>query len=263
MKASNLFWTVKDQGKGILVESDFVGHIAHFIGDNILSIFLKNAEDGYVRQVNGTDIKMGRSIHFSEFLTEDPLTGYLKETNLGEKNKVIDAGAYPGEFTIYAAKEGAEVLALEPDPQNAEELRENIEINGLSDKVRVIEKGLWDQKTRKKLKRDSKFGLGSQIKEEGQITIELDTLDNLISKHGSVDLVKMDVEGAETKALRGAEKMIDKCSPEFAIATYHTNENGEKTCFKTEEILEEKGYKTETGYKRHLTTYAKMNSNPD
>ena len=263
MKFGSFFWTVKDLGKGILVESDLFGYMARFVGENVLSIFLKKGDPGYVREVNGTDIKMSRSIHFSEFLTEDPLNGYINETSLDEKERVIDAGAYPGEFAIYAAKQGTEVLALEPDPQNAEELRENIELNGLSDKVKVIEKGLWDQKTKKKLERDTKFGLGSHIEDEGQLTIELDTLDNLISDHGPVDFVKMDVEGAEARALQGAEKMIEDCNPEFAVATYHTDENGEKTCHRIEEILEQKGYEVKTGYRRHLTTYAKKDSVSD
>lgn len=261
MKVNSFFWTVKDAGKGILVESSFFGHIAQFVGNSVLSIFLTSTERGYVREIDGTSIKMSRSIHFSEFLTEKPLAGYLKQTDIEEKDRVIDAGAYPGEFSIYAAKNGAEVIAIEPDPHNAEELRENIRLNGLSDKVEVIEKGLWDQKARKKLERDCKFGLGSQVKDQGQLVIELDTLDNLISNYGSIDFVKMDIEGAEIKALEGAENMIEEAEPEFAIATYHTDENGEKTCFRVEEILEDKGYSAETGYKRHLTTYGEKNPN--
>lgn len=261
MKVNSFFWTVKDAGKGVLVESNFFGYMAEFVGNNVLSVLLTSTEKGYAREVNGTKIKMSRSIHFSEFLTEKPLKGYLKETNIEEKDRVVDAGAYPGEFTIYAAKNGAEIIAIEPDSQNAKELRENIRLNGLSDKVDVIEKGLWDQKARKKMERDVQFGLGSKVKDGGKLVIELDTLDNICSDHGPVDFVKMDIEGAEMKALEGAENVIEEGAPEFAIATYHTDENGEKTCFRVEEILENKGYSAETGYKRHLTTYGEKNPN--
>lgn len=261
MKVNSFFWTVKDAGKGVLVESNFFGYMAEFVGNNLLSVFLTSTERGYAREINGTEIKMSRSIHFSEFLTEKPLKGYLKETDINEKDRVVDAGAYPGEFTIYAAKNGAEVIAIEPDPQNAKELRENIRLNGLSDRVEVVEKGLWDQKARKTMERDTQFGLGSQIKDEGQFVIELDTLDNLCSEYGPVDFVKMDIEGAEVKALKGAEKLIEEAEPEFAIATYHVNENGRKTCFPVEDVLKNKGYSVETGYKRHLTTYGEKESN--
>ena len=261
MKLNSFFWTVKDAGKCILVESKFFGHMAEFVGNNFLSVFLTSTERGYVREINSTEIKMSRSIHFSEFLTEKPLEGYLKKTNIEERDRVIDAGAYPGEFVIYAAKNGAEVIAIEPDPQNAKELRENIELNGLSEKVSVVEKGLWDQKTTKKMQRDTQFGLGSKVEDKGQLVIELDTLDSICSDYDSIDFVKMDIEGAEMKALKGAEKLIQSSEPDFAIATYHTDENGDKTCFKVEEILGERGYSVETGYKRHLTTYGEKNPN--
>lgn len=261
MKVNSFFWTIKDTGKGMLVESGAFGYLAEFVGNNFLSVFLTSTERGYVREINGTEIKMSRSIHFSEFLTEKPLTGYIKQTSIEERDRVVDAGAYPGEFSIYAAKNGAEVIALEPDPQNAEELRENIEINGLGDKIDVVEKGLWNQNTTKKMERDVQFGLGSKIKDGGKLVIELDTLDNICSDYGSIDFVKMDVEGAEMKALEGAEKIIEDAAPEFAIATYHTDQNGKKTCFQVEEILENKGYSVETGYKRHLTTFGEKKIN--
>lgn len=261
MKLNSFFWTVKDTGKGVLVESSAFGYLAEFVGNNLLSVFLNSTERGYAREINGTKIKMSRSIHFSEFLTEKPLKGYLKESDIEEKDRVVDAGAYPGEFSIYAAKNGAEVIAIEPDPQNAKELRENIRLNGLADKVDVVEKGLWDQKATKKMERDVQFGLGSKVKDGGKLVIELDTLDNLCSDYGPIDLVKMDIEGAEMKALKGAEKVIENAAPEFAIATYHTDEDGKKTCFRVEEILKNRGYSTETGYKRHLTTYGEKKSN--
>lgn len=260
MNVGSIFWTAKDAGKEVLVESSVFGHMAEFVGNNFLSVFLLSTEKGYAREINGTEIKMRRSIHFSEFLTEKPLTGYLRQTDIHEKDTVVDAGAYPGEFSIYAAKNGADVIAIEPDPHNAEELRENIELNNLEDKVDVVEKGLWDQRDTKKMERDVQFGLGSQIKDKGQLKIELDTLDNICSQHDSVDLVKMDIEGAEMKALKGAKKIVDEEGPEFAIATYHVDEEGKKTCFQVEEILENMGYKTETGYKRHLTTYGEKST---
>lgn len=260
MEFKSLFWDIKDKGKKFLVESKAFSVTAECVGNNLLQIFLTSTEDGYIRAVNGTEIEMARSIHFSEFLTEKPVTGYLKERDIRQGDVVVDAGAYPGEFSIYAAKNGAKVVAIEPDPHNIEELRENIELNDLGDKVDIVEKGLWYQKEQKKMERDTEFGLGSEINERGELTVELDTLDNIVSDYGSVDFVKMDIEGAEVKALEGSKNTMKDFGPDFAIATYHTDEEGRKTCFRIEEILEENGYSTETGYKRHLTTYGEKNS---
>ncbi|MFB6115259.1 MAG: FkbM family methyltransferase [Candidatus Nanohalobium sp.] len=255
MAKTGFFWTAKDSIKEKLVESDTFGYLAVFVGQNVLSVFLNSTEDGYRRKFKDTEIEMSSPIHFSEFLTEKPLTGYVKNVDLDEANLVVDAGAYPGEFTIYAARKGAEVIALEPDPENAEDLRENVRMNGLEDKVTVVEKGLWDEKDQKSFERDQEFGLGSQIEEDAEITIQLDTLDHIASEHGEPDFVKMDIEGAEIEALKGAEEVLEDVKPGFAIATYHIDEDGDKTCHEVEEILEKHGYDAETGYGRHLTTY--------
>jgi hypothetical protein len=37
-----------------------------------------------------------------------------------------------------------------------------------------------------------------------------------------VDVIKMDIEGAETAALEGASEVIDRCRPKLAICLYHT-----------------------------------------
>lgn len=255
--AENILWSVKDSIKDRLVESDTFGYIAVFVGENVLSVFLESTDEGYRKEFRGEEIKMCRSIHFSEFLTEKPLAGYLKEADIGEDDTVVDAGAFPGEFSIYVARKGAEVIALEPDPVNAEELRENIKLNGLEDRVTVLEKGLWDESDEKTLERDEEFGLGSEIKEGAEITIDLEKLDSIVKDHGEPDFVKMDIEGAEVEALKGAEKVLKEQRPDFAIATYHVDEEGNKTCHRVEEILEKKGYDAETGYGRHLTTYGK------
>lgn len=255
MAATGFFWTAKDSVKERLVESDIFGYMAVFVGENVLSVFLDNTEEGYEREFKDTRIEMSRSIHFSEFLTEKPLAGYVKNVDIEEGDVVYDAGAYPGEFTIFAGRKGADVIALEPDPENAEELRENVRMNGLEDKVTVVEKGLWDEEDQKRFSRDEEFGLGSQIEEGAEITIELDTLDHIASKYKEPDFIKMDIEGAEIEALEGGSDVLEDVKPDFAIATYHIDENGEKTCHRVEEILEEHGYEAETGYGRHLTTY--------
>jgi hypothetical protein len=54
--------------------------------------------------------------------------------------------------------------------------------------------------------------------------IRLTTVDALVRQFGldRVDLIKMDIEGAEVRALRGATETIRRFRPRLAIATYHT-----------------------------------------
>lgn len=51
----------------------------------------------------------------------------------------------------------------------------------------------------------------------------MDALDNLL--HQDVDLIKMDIEGAEMHALSGAQETIRRCHPVLAIAVYHKAED--------------------------------------
>lgn len=249
------FREVAYRSKEKIIDNRFSVYIAGFTGRNITQIFVEKEENGYSRVKDGVKIKMSRSMHFTDILIRKPLEGYRKEVDLEEIDTMIDAGAFPGEFAIYAAKkEEVDVIALEPDPENAEQLRENIRLNDVEDKITVLEKGLWKEEDQKGFERDRQLGMASQINENASITIDLDTLDSIVSEHGEPDLVKMDIEGAEIEALKGAEKVLEEVRPKFSIATYHRRD-GEKTFRQVEEILEQHGYSAETGYSRHLTTY--------
>jgi hypothetical protein len=57
----------------------------------------------------------------------------------------------------------------------------------------------------------------------GVISIQVKTIDNLNLE--KVTFIKMDVEGAELNALKGAEKTILKDKPKLAICIYHSNED--------------------------------------
>ena len=62
------------------------------------------------------------------------------------------------------------------------------------------------------------------------------------------------LQPAEVEAVKGAQSTLEKSNPHLAIASYHVI-NGQKTYIELEKILESLGYKAETGYQAHLTTY--------
>lgn len=59
----------------------------------------------------------------------------------------------------------------------------------------------------------------SSFSEEGEIKIQVNRLDHLIENE--VTFIKMDIEGFELKALKGAEILIKEYKPKLAIAIYH------------------------------------------
>lgn len=242
-----------------LADSKTFTKIVDFFSSNFTRVFLKKTENGYMKSFQGVEVEMTHQFHFTDMIIHSPIEGYTKEFDLEDTERMIDAGAFPGALAIIAAKKGAEVIALEPDPENAEQLRKNLKLNDVEDKVKVVEVGLWKERDQKSFERDKALGMASRIKEEAEITIQLDTLDSVIQKHGRPDLVKMDIEGAETEALEGASETMKEVEPDFEIATYHLNEEGEKTYHEIEDKLSENGYNVKTGFSRHLTTYASKN----
>lgn len=136
---------------------------------------------------------------------------------------IIDAGANVGELTARAARlvgHKGRVIALEASTETARTLKRNMEINGLAN-VRVIEEALSDQVG------ELTFHLGvendshsSSIYEPNDyggrsVTVPAVNLDTLKRREGlgRVDVLKMDVEGAELAALLGGEEMLARDRP--------------------------------------------------
>lgn len=198
---------------------------------------------------------------FGEDITDElkrSLSGYIARRGIRSGDTVIDAGAYTGEFTVYAAKAagpGGKVIAFEPDPSVFSRLLSNIKLNGLSN-VLAINKGLWSAKTVLKFNESAQGG--NFFKDGATDTIELNVspLDDELAAHGikKVDFIKMDVEGAEVEALKGARQTLLDNDVSLAIASYHKL-NGEKSSGQVERLLKEFGYGAETSHERHLTTY--------
>lgn len=151
----------------------------------------------------------------------------LPELNSATKNKEIfvDGGCYDGassiEFKKWCNNSGVKesfVYAWEPDPKNLELCKLNLEKNQIQN--RLINKGLYNKPDHLCFEMAE---TASTISENGSIHIEVDSIDNVINS--PVTFIKMDIEGAEYKALLGAEKTIKKYKPKLAICIYHKPED--------------------------------------
>ncbi|MBI1898586.1 MAG: FkbM family methyltransferase [Acidobacteria bacterium] len=143
---------------------------------------------------------------------------------------VFDCGANIGFFTRYALDRGAQrVIAFEPSPENTYCLRMNLSPEIESGRVIVIEKGVWDKQTTLSFStRNVANPGGHHIVENGDgggtITINTTSIDEAANELDieRVDYIKMDVEGAEVRALEGAKNVMRKHRPRLCIATEHT-----------------------------------------
>jgi FkbM family methyltransferase len=139
----------------------------------------------------------------------------------------FDIGANKGEFSLFAAKRltQGKVIAFEPVPSLCAELQQNILLNHFQ-QVRVVCKGLSDCQGEAIIynareKYDNEWNLGTYSIYQGNKTntafgkIELMVLDDFVKSENMerLDLMKIDIEGAEWKMLQGARETIARFKP--------------------------------------------------
>jgi FkbM family methyltransferase len=142
---------------------------------------------------------------------------------------VLDCGASDGDFTREALQAGAKlVVAIEIAPKNIECLRRNLAGEISAGRAIVYPKGVWDKDDMLTLNVvDNNFAANSVVMNpEGarrSITVPLTTIDRVVSelRLPRVDFIKMDVEGAESRAIRGAHDTLTRDKPRLAIAAEH------------------------------------------
>jgi FkbM family methyltransferase len=143
---------------------------------------------------------------------------------------VLDCGANVGFFTRFALQSGAaHVVAFEPSPGNLVCLRKNLEKEIAAHKVTIVEKGVWDAETTLSFNTSNKGNPGGHhisLEGAGDTHIPVTTIELTCERLNlaRVDYVKMDIEGAEVRAIRGAARVIRESRPSLCVATEHTDD---------------------------------------
>lgn len=233
---------------------------------NVISFFF--SRQSKVETISFDKVKY--KMYINPFVSNNKLTsdikGYNRNYSLRKDDIIVDAGAYNGLFTVYAAiKVGpnGQVIAFEPDPYSAHILSKNIYLNHLTN-VTVIKKGLFNKTSRVKF---DVQGVGSRLQIYNRNIptlnyIEVDSLDNILTdlKVKKINFIKMDIECSEIEALKGCKRTIKhNHNIHLAIASYHIV-NGERTSYALERLFRSFGLNSETKNPSHLTTYADKNS---
>jgi FkbM family methyltransferase len=177
----------------------------------------------------------------------DPIFDFLK-TYLREGMVFVDVGANIGSHAINAARlvgRTGSVFAFEADPDTYQLLADNIKSNSLrnivlkqtcvSDHVGTL--SFYKHKDSAK----------SSIVDRGEklsVTLPSDTLDNLVPADTKIDILKVDVEGAELSVLRGGHTVFtDQRRPSVVIIeVFDVRDNTDKS-EGIREVLEGYGYK--------------------
>lgn len=153
-----------------------------------------------------------------------------KEVPINIGDIVLDAGGCEGFFTRYALNKGAgKVIVVEPCGKLADGICKSFQEEIVAGKVIVVRKALGRSKGEQTLVIDEDMYCSSNVgylstpinKKEEKISV--DCLDHIMAELSlkKLDLIKMDIEGAEMDALIGAENVIRCHRPKMLIATYH------------------------------------------
>lgn len=144
---------------------------------------------------------------------------------------VLDCGAHVGVFTRKALDRGAEkVVAIDPDPFQVECLRRNFADEIKSGRVVVVPRGVWSEEGTLTLHLGTgNSGMSSLVIDRGGEAVEasLTTIDLLVAelKLPRVDYIKLDIEGAEREAFRGAMNTLRAYRPRLLIDSYHREDD--------------------------------------
>jgi len=142
---------------------------------------------------------------------------------------VLDLGAHIGYYTLLAAKlvgpEG-KVFAFEAAPENFYFLKRNVELNQYHN-INLIQKAVSDKTGEATFYLDSEswgHSLAPLVKSKKSITVSTISLDDFLQDDIVVDFVKINIEGAEGRAINGMNRLLRKGNTKYIMVDFHLNE---------------------------------------
>lgn len=187
-----------------------------------------------------------------------PLEFFSPEVQIAPGDVIFDVGGNVGTSALLFSRltgPGGRVFSFEPI--FPEVLSRTVRESGIEN-VRVIPRGVSDASGTAEFA-VTDLGIDSRIASPSfangrRRRIDLITLDQFVEEAGleRVDFVKMDIEGAEELALRGAKQVIERFRPRWSIASYHTDPQGDKQHPKLISFLRKAGYRVREIESRHI-----------
>ena len=199
-----------------------------------------------VRTPDGTQVRSVREFDPA------PLASDFAAGPPGPGAVVMDVGGTIGAVACWlAVRVGAagRVIVFEPDAGNLETLRRNIVLNGVAN-VELIEKGAWESAGELEFHAGgnytSSFRPTDYIEKRPDlyrvVRIPVTTIDAEVARLGlgRLDCIKMDIEGSEGPALRGARETLRRLRPAVIVETHRVE--GRATLDEVREVLRDAGY---------------------
>jgi FkbM family methyltransferase len=158
--------------------------------------------------------------------------------------KIIDGGANIGLATLYWKRNfpSAQITAFEPDPEIFDVLKKNLKERGY-DNVELIQKGLWSETTTLQFEPDGADGgqVKDEAPEEGGDVQKIPVTRLKPYLNDRIDLLKLDIEGAETEVLNDAAEHLR--SVQHLFVEYHSYVGEEQRVDEILHVLRRAGFR--------------------
>ena len=167
-----------------------------------------------------------------EFDSRNPHCYTTEPIVLRSDSRVFDVGACEGLFAFRLLKERrcGRVVCFEPDRDLATLIWRGAVDNGVADRISVEPVAAADFSGPVTMTPGETPDAGRLVRDsEGRSGAYAVRLDDYFSNHGirlaPQDLIKIDAEGADLEAIRGAVETIERYRPQVAVTTYHVDEH--------------------------------------
>jgi FkbM family methyltransferase len=182
--------------------------------------------DDCSREVFVAQVRWRLQLDFAGLPAADPATQYFPPDLFmpGADDVFVDCGAFDGDtIDAFVQRRGSafdRIIALEPDRGSFKKLRERVRQYPPAIRHRIVLHQLGVAEVSGPQRFDAEGTLSSAVNPAGQTQIECVALDDLL-RDIRPTFLKMDIEGAEPAALRGARRIIRDTAPILAISAYH------------------------------------------
>lgn len=181
-----------------------------------------------VRVCLNTGEDLGKRIFYQNNYEKTQLNAFISLLQPGDK--IFDVGSNYGIYSLIAAKKGIHSWAFEPSKRMRAYLRKNIDTNGFQDRITPVNEAVTQKKEQIPFHegREGNWGVGRIFQfgnSGGDIhMVQGNTLDHYCRIFEKPNLIKIDIEGAELYALRGADETLSGDKSPKLLLEFHPGE---------------------------------------